>query len=194
LRQETNYPWDGTVTIQVMPEQPATFGLRLRIPGWCRSARVQVNGEAVNLTELLEQGYVRVERLWQPGDVVTLDLAMPIERLLAHPDIQANQGCIALQRGPLIYCLEQCDHAEPLHRFVLPPSAELTNHFEPDLLGGVVVLRGTAEAMIETDWEGVLYRSEPPVTRPCPITAIPYFAWDNRQPGPMRVWLRAGVS
>jgi DUF1680 family protein len=190
LRQDTNYPWEGTVTIQVTPKQPATFGLRLRIPGWCRSASVQVNGQAVDLTEQMEQGYVRVERLWQSGDVIKLGLAIPIEQLSAHPEVQVDQGHITLQRGPLIYCLEQCDHAEPLHRLVLPSTTALTSQVEPDLLGGVVVLRGTAAALVDTDWEDTLYRPHPPATRPVPITAIPYYAWGNREPGPMRVWLR----
>jgi hypothetical protein len=192
LRQETNYPWDGTVTIEVTPEQPATFGLRLRIPAWCRSAGVRVNGVTVNPADLMAQGYVRLERLWQPGDVVTLDLAMPVERLSAHPDVQADQGCVTLQRGPLIYCLEQCDHAEPLHRLTLPSTAALTNHVEPGLLGGVVVLRGSAAALVDTDWTDTLYRPQPPATRPVPLTAIPYYAWGNREPGAMRVWLPAG--
>lgn len=191
LRQETNYPWDGTVTIQVAPERPATFGLRLRIPGWCNSASVTLNGAAVNLTDRLEQGYARLERLWQPGDVVKLDLSMPIERLSAHPEIQVDQGHVALQRGPLIYCLEQCDQTEPLHRLVLPPAAVLTSQFEPDLLGGVVVLRGTAAALDDADWVDTLYRPHPPATRPAPLMAIPYYAWANREPGAMQVWLRA---
>ncbi|GAB4437484.1 MAG: hypothetical protein Fur0044_34360 [Anaerolineae bacterium] len=108
--------------------------------------------------------------------------------------MQVDQGHIALRRGPLIYCLEQCDQTEPLHRLVLPSTADLSSHVEPDLLGGVVVLRGTAAAMVGTDWEDTLYRPQPPDTRPAPITAIPYYAWDNREPGAMRVWLRACTS
>jgi DUF1680 family protein len=191
LRQETDYPWNGTVTLQVTPEQPVTFGLRLRLPGWCRSAAVQINWKPVNVT-VLEQGYIRLERLWQPGDVVTLDLTMPVERLSAHPEVQADQGHVALQRGPLIYCLEQCDHPEPLHRLALPSTAALTSHFEPNLLGGVVVLQGTAAALVDTDWADTLYRPHPPTTLPTPLNAIPYYAWDNREPGLMRVWLREG--
>jgi hypothetical protein len=189
LRQETNYPWAGTVTIEVTPEQLATFGLRLRIPGWCRSASARVNGQEVNLTDRLKQGYIRLERLWQLGDVVTLDLSMPIEQLSAHPDIQADQGCVALQRGPLIYCLEQCDQTKPLHRLALPSTAALTGQLEPDLLGGVVVLRGTAAVLDNTDWKETLYRPHPPATQPAPITAIPYYAWGNREAGAMRVWM-----
>jgi len=190
LHQETDYPWEGKVAVRVVPEQPGTFGLRLRIPGWCRSAGVQVNGEDISLTNRLAHGYIRIERLWQPGDVVTLELPMPIERLSAHPDIQADQGQIALQRGPLIYCLEQCDHAQPLHRLVLPSTAALTGQFEPELLGGVVVLRGTATSLDTSGWKDALYRPHPPAVHPTPITAIPYYAWDNRAPGAMRVWIQ----
>jgi DUF1680 family protein len=193
LSQQTNYPWEGTISLKVSPEQPARFGLRLRIPGWCRSARLQVNGEEISLAEGLEQGYARLERLWQPGDVVTLDLAMPIERVSAHPDIQADQGRVALQRGPLIYCLEQCDQAEPLGRLVLPADAALTPEVEADLLGGVVVLRGTGAALDVAGWEDKLYQPEPPASRPVSITAIPYYAWGNREAGPMRVWIPAGL-
>jgi DUF1680 family protein len=194
LRQETNYPWEGRVSLQVTPEQPATFGLRLRIPGWCHSANVRVNDEAVDLAGVSEQGYARIERLWQPGDVVTLDLDMPVEQVSAHPDVQASQGCVALQRGPLIYCLEQCDHDEPLSRLVLPSTAGLTSQLEPNLLGGIVVLRGTGAALMDTDWEDTLYRPHPPATQPASIMAIPYYAWDNREPGPMRVWIRVDTS
>ena len=144
----------------------------------------------LSITNRLEHGYVRIERPWQPGDVVTLEVPMPIERLSAHPDIQADQGQIALQRGPLIYCLEQCDHVQPLHRLVLPSTAALTGQFEPDLLGGVVVLRGTAASLDTSGWEDALYRPHPPAAHPTPITAIPYYAWDNREPGPMQVWIQ----
>jgi DUF1680 family protein len=124
---------------------------------------------------------------------VTLDLAMPVERLSAHPDVQVDQGHVTLQRGPLVYCLEQVDHIEPLHRLVLSPSVALTSQMEPDLLGGVVVVRGTAGALVDEDWENALYRPDPPVSRPTPLTAIPYYAWGNREPGAMLVWLPACV-
>jgi hypothetical protein len=192
LHQQTNYPWDGTVTIEVTPAQSARFGLRLRIPGWCRSARLQVNGQTLALAEHMAHGYARVERLWQPGDTVKLELAMPVERLSAHPEVRVDQGHIALQRGPLIYCLEQGDQSVPLHRLVLAATATLTGQVEPELLGGVVVLTGEAAALVDSDWEDTLYRPQPPATRPTPIRAIPYYAWGNRQAGAMAVWLRAG--
>ncbi|MDQ2886279.1 MAG: glycoside hydrolase family 127 protein [Chloroflexota bacterium] len=194
VRQETNYPWNGNIALSFAMDEPASFVLRLRIPGWCRDARLLVNGEAFAITDHLEQGYVRVERVWQPGDRVELTLAMPVERVYAHPEVSQDAGLVALQRGPLIYCLEAADVVAPLQRIVVPQTAELTSHFEPELLGGMTVIRG--EALIENsaDWADELYRSRLPSLDTGTITAIPYYAWDNRQPGEMRVWLREGGS
>jgi hypothetical protein len=192
LRQETRYPWEGRVTLRFEMERPAAFGLKLRIPGWCRQATLSVNGEPVEITPSLERGYVRVERLWRPADQVRLELAMPVERIHAHPDVRQNAGQAALQRGPLVYCLEAVDHAVPLQRILLPHDAQLSTYFEPDLLGGVTVIRGEALAAETSDWHETLYRAQAPMLNPCALTAIPYYAWDNRQPGQMRVWLPLG--
>ena len=189
LRQETRYPWDGHVSIHVDPEQPAQFGLRLRIPGWCKNANVQINDEPVETTGKIERGYLRLERRWQPGDRVSLDLAMPVEHMHAHPDVEADAGCVALQRGPLVYCLEAVDNIVPLHRIFLPDQAELSGTFNPDLLDGVTVISGNALNAGTEDWGDTLYRAEKPEMQSCTITAIPYYAWDNRAPGAMRVWI-----
>lgn len=189
LRQETNYPWGGDVTIQVGVDAPATFTLRLRLPGWCSAPRLTLNGEPVDLTSALEGGYARISRVWRDGDVVSLELPMPAERVYAHPDVRADVSCAALRRGPLVYCLEQVDHTMPLRRVLLPPQADLTARFEAELLGGVVVLEGNGTVLADAGWEDTLYRTAPPETRPCAIRAIPYYAWDNRTPGPMTVWV-----
>lgn len=189
LAQETRYPWDGTVTLQVQPDAPCVFGLRLRIPGWCRGAQARVNGAVVDVEE--QQGYIRIERQWQAGDTVALHLPMPIDYVYAHPDVVADTGQVALQRGPIIYCLEQVDHALPLHRIMLLDRSRLSARFEADLLGGVTTLTGSATALDDADWQGQLYRAAPPSTLSCAIRAVPYFAWDNRAPGAMRVWIHA---
>jgi DUF1680 family protein len=189
LCQETRYPWEGRVTLRFEMAGPAAFGLKLRIPGWCHSARLSVNGQPAELAPSLDRGYARLERTWHPDDQVQLELAMPVERISAHPDVRQDAGQVALQRGPLVYCLEAVDHAVPLQRIILPQQAQLSSHFEPDLLGGVNVIRGEALAAESSDWNGILYRSQGPVLKPCTLTAIPYYAWDNRQPGQMRVWL-----
>jgi uncharacterized protein len=189
LRQETRYPWDGAVKITVELERPAQFGLRLRIPGWCAAPRVSVNGTPVDLTADVENGYLRIERTWQSGDHVDLDLPMPVERLYAHPAVAADVGQVALRRGPLIYCLEQTDHDVPISRIALPETAELAAQFEPELLGGVVTVTGSALAFDDAGWKDALYRTTPPATQPSTIKAIPYYAWDHRAPGAMRVWV-----
>jgi len=192
LRQESRYPWDGRIRITLEPDRQATFDLALRIPGWCRKARLLVNGEEVDDAPV-RRGYVYVRRHWRRGDVIELELDMPVERVYAHPSVRQTAGCVALQRGPIVYCLEGVDHPFPLHRVVLPASASLKTEYEPDLLGGVVAIY--ADALLEDDaaWQGEgaeLYRTEPPARNRVRIKAVPYYAWDNRAPGEMRVWIR----
>jgi len=192
LRQETRYPWDGRVTIQMDTERPTSLGLNLRIPGWCRDARLSVNGEPVEIASRLDRGYVRLERRWGPHDRVTLELAMPVERVYAHPDVRQDVGQVALQRGPLIYCLEQVDHPVPLQRIVLPRDAPLSSRFEASLLGGVTVITGEALVADTSGWDRTLYRTQRSDLKHCDMIAVPYYAWDNRQPGGMQVWLPVG--
>jgi DUF1680 family protein len=191
LRQATRYPWDGAVTLRVELERPAQFGLRLRIPGWCAAPRVSVNGTPVDLAANIEGGYLRIERAWQSGDLVALDLPMPVERLYAHPAVAADVGRVALRRGPLVYCLEQVDHDVSLSRIALPDGAELAAQFDPELLGGVAAIAGSAVALDDGGWEGALYRTTPPAVQACAIRAIPYYAWDHRAPGAMQVWTQS---
>ncbi len=114
---------------------------------------------------------------------------MPVERVYAHPEVGQDVGVAALQRGPLIYCVEQVDQAEPVQRLRLPAGAALSNRFEPGLLGGVAVITGAALAVDEGDWDGQLYRTQRPSLHPATLTAIPYYAWDNRAAGAMQVWV-----
>src|SRR5207244_4169495 len=135
--QQTNYPWDGDVHIKVNPNNPAQFNLALRIPGWCRDFKLEVNGKPVSVSPT--KGYVLISREWALGDEVTLRLAMPVERVAAHPHVRQDVGCIALQRGPIIYCLEQADNGAQLASVVVPRDAHLTAAFDKDLFGGVRV-------------------------------------------------------
>lgn len=193
LRQETTYPWEGAIQLSLEMDEPCVFVLSLRVPGWSSQARLNVNGENVPIEPALQKGYVRIERCWQSGDSISLHLEMPVERVYAHPDARVNAGRVALQRGPLIYCLETIDNPVPLHRLSLPTSAALEPHFVPTLLGGVTVIRGTAQALETGDWSGELYRMAPPRRVPHPLVAIPYYAWDHRQPGEMCVWINEAL-
>jgi DUF1680 family protein len=190
LRQQTRYPWDGAVHIEVELEQAATFTLKMRIPNWCDAPALYINGEPLELSGILDRGYTKIERVWQSGDQIELQLPMEVRRVYAHPAVLADEGCVTLQRGPMIYCLEATDNTVPLHLLALSRTASLQDRYEPDLLGGVVTLHGLALYNEESGWESTLYRAEPPQQSETQFTATPYFAWDNRQPGAMRVWIR----
>jgi hypothetical protein len=187
LQVKTDYPWEGKVTLELSPATRTKFALRLRVPGWCQNASVAVNRQAVK-TPSIQRGYLVLDREWKRGDRVELNLPMPIQRVAANPKVKADQGLLAIQRGPIVYCLEQCDQAVPLSGLWLPPDAALKATREPGLLGGVVTITGEARAASEQPWHRSLYQPAAPVSR-FALKAIPYYAWDNRQPGPMKVWL-----
>lgn len=183
LVQETNYPWDGGITLVVAPEPPGEFTLYLRIPGWCEEPfRLAVNGEGV-ASPTVRNGYVELRRHWQQGDVVRLDLPMPVRRVYADPRVRANVGRVALARGPIVYCVEQADHPDGVRNLSLPRDAVLEPAYEAELLQGVVVIRGEALALTGRDEAGA-----PQVGR-VPFQAIPYCTWNNRGRGEMVVWL-----
>ena len=189
LVQETNYPWDGNVSITVNPENECTFTLALRIPGWAKGAVVKVNGEIVDHTPLMKNGYVYINRSWKENDQVELALPMVVERIQSNPRVRHNVGKVALQRGPVVYCLEQVDNGENLHGILLPRDAELKATFEPELLDGVVVISGEGERIDQSNWNNSLYRPVHDHTTPVQIKAVPYYAWCNREPGEMLVWV-----
>lgn len=203
LTQTTEYPWQGSIRLQVRPETAMSFELRLRIPGWARERPVPsdlyryeppdadaglapfvilVNGERV-AADTLDRGYLSIRRRWMAGDVVELHLAMPIRRVVAHEMLEDDRGRVALERGPIVYCVEHADMATGhTHDLVLPDDAPLASEHRPDLLGGVTVIRGSAVS-VRRNADGTL--SQVPVE----LTAIPYCVWAHRGRGEMDVWL-----
>ncbi|MEN6450006.1 MAG: beta-L-arabinofuranosidase domain-containing protein [Thermoguttaceae bacterium] len=169
LIQETDYPWDGRVKLTVEPGKPEEFTVALRVPGWCRGAKVAVNGAPVTSVET-KKGYARLRRLWNAGDVIQLDLPMPVERIEANPKVQADLGRVAIQRGPIVYCLEAVDNGGSLKDVVLARDPKFTIEPRRDLLGGVTVITGLGRDGRK-------------------VTAAPYYAWDHRAAGEMAVWL-----
>ena len=186
LRVTTEYPWDGKVVLSPEITTPQRFKLNLRVPGWCEGATVRINGRAV-AKPAVDRGYLVLDREWKKGDRVQLDLPMPVQQTVANPNVKADAGMSALQRGPLVYCLEGADNDVPFAALYLPAGAALEAKKEPRLLGGVVAVRGEAEISTPQDWDRRLYQAMAAVKR-TPITAIPYYAWDNRAAGPMQVW------
>jgi DUF1680 family protein len=210
IEQATSYPWDGRVTLTLTPEVDGqTFGLHLRVPGWASDApfptplysysdgkrierpTLQVNDGQVDLPAS-DGGYAVVPaREWRRGDTVTLDLPMPVRRVVANKKIEANRGRVALMRGPIVYCIEWPDVAGgQVHNLVLPDDNALSTAFRNDLLGGVQVVTGSAyriREVAEAQKEGG--RKRLPVMEEVTFTAIPYYAWAHRGPGEMAVWL-----
>ncbi|MEP7292942.1 MAG: beta-L-arabinofuranosidase domain-containing protein [Chloroflexota bacterium] len=191
VEQQTNYPWDGEILLTLTLSEAATFALALRIPDWCHTYKLEVNGAPVEAT--VTRGYAQIQRTWQNGDQVLLSLSMPVERMAPHPEIRQDAGQIALQRGPVIYCLEEVDNGSHLANVAIPANAELEASFDANLFGGVGVITGDAVRSEPADWKGGLYqpKSQLQETRtPLTFKAIPYCFWANREPGEMRVWVR----
>lgn len=181
LKQTSNYPWDGDVTVNVDPAAATTFSIKLRIPGWEASGNytVKVNGQDVDKT--LDKGYVTINREWKAGDKITLNLPMDIQRVKADSRVVADVDRVALQRGPLVYCLEGAENNNiDVNSYVIKPDVNLTAEYKPDLLNGVTVIKGTAEAGKVNDYKTTDF------------TAIPYYAWNNVKDGgtSMVVWAR----
>jgi DUF1680 family protein len=189
LSQHTDYPWDGVVCLQIAPEQPVQFTLKLRFPGWCREGRLYLNGEYIAYESHLENGYITLTREWQSDDELRLQWLMPVTRVYAHPQVKADHGKVALMRGPLVYCLEEMDQSVALEDLRLLKDAGFDTSFDPHILEGMITLHGRALAIDREAWGKALYRDHPPKMKETTFTAIPYFAWDNREPGQMRVWL-----
>ncbi len=194
LRMETRYPWEGAVRLTVEESDGRSWPLALRIPEWSAGrAAVRVNGGPATATPD-GHGYLRLERPWRPGDTVELDLPMDARLIEPHPAIEATRGCLAIERGPLVYCVEQADQGDaPVAELELDPSRPMESRWAPELLEGVVVVRAPGFRVDESAWGGRLYRPFRPGAAPArqraELTAIPYFAWANRGPGAMRVWI-----
>jgi DUF1680 family protein len=175
LQQLSHYPWDGHIKLSVKPAQATDFALYLRLPAWCKGPRLSVNGRHLKEPGI-NNGYACLQRNWKSGDVIELSLPMPVQRIKADPRVQADAGRVALQRGPVVYCLEAVDNQGGLRNLIIPSSASLKVKWQPNLLGGVNVIKGSGLATSNGTAKSVTF------------TAIPYFAQDNRQAGEMEVW------
>jgi DUF1680 family protein len=190
LIQRTRYPWDGLVEVEVRPEGVDEFSLLLRAPGWSKPARVEVNGEGFGTAQ--PGSYFEARRRWREGDVVRVRFDMGPALVEAHPRVTCNTGRAAIRYGPLVYCLEQADNQHDVWDLAVVPGT-LKAEWKPHLLGGVVAVKGKALALDTGAWAGKLYAPLGEVQMPArevEFTAIPYYAWANREPGPMIVWVR----
>ena len=188
LSVESDYPWDGRVRLTV--HTPGEYGIAVRISGWCRGYELKVNGESVSSEPV--RGYVSLNRVWREEDMVELNLKMPVTLMRANPAVRADIGKLCVVRGPLVYSLEEADNGKDLHLLRLPLQTAFEVHDEPQLLGGIRTIRCNAFRRSKSFAEGQLYApvcgaEEMTETQ---LTWIPYFAWANREPGEMAVWIR----
>ncbi len=191
LNVTTDYPWNGSVAIDVQPEAETAFALKVRIPGWCRKYSLKVNNQTV--AALPEMGYVSIERTWSKGDRVELEMDMPVEFVKANPRIYEDVGKIAVARGPLVYCLEEADNTRNLHQIRLGDAKpeEFKIEWKGEKLGGIVELKSKGIRETDAGWDETPYSAFNTIeTVPTELTWIPYYAWANRDPGEMRVWIR----
>jgi hypothetical protein len=199
LNMNTDYPWQGRVTLTIAETDGSTWALRLRIPEWSQNVTLTLNGQLIE-TPTLESGYAALERAWQPGDAVTLALSIEPFMVEAHPRVDAVRGSLALQRGPLVYCLEAADHPGlNLMDVQLDETAPLQAAWREEAPpGGAMVVQASGYVLEADEWQNRLYRrlsSGGPPRRPATLTAIPYYAWANRGADAMRVWIpRAGIA
>ena len=166
LTQETDYPWDGSVKLTISTSQPLEKEIRLRIPNWCKTYDLSINGKRINVSE--EKGYAVIKD-WKSQDVIALDMDMPVEIVAADPHVKENFGKRVIQRGPLVYCMEEIDNPEYFDQIQLSPSTTFQTAFVSDILNGIKTIKTNGRAQS--------------------ATFIPYYAWDNRKAGKMRVWI-----
>ncbi len=190
IMQETKYPWSEEVKISISLDEEKEFSLLLRIPGWCENAKIYINRNEIDVYNNKVNGYIKLKRIWKNGDVVELILPMTIKRIKAHPNVRANMGKVAVQRGPVVYCLEEIDNGPNLHEIVLTSKSELKAEFNNNLLGGIITIDAKAERY-NSSWDEELYKANiESQYRPVNIKFIPYYAWANRTPGEMVVWIK----
>ncbi len=191
LTEQTRYPWDGRITIKLdAVDAKRPFAIHLRIPSWTRNASLTINGEPADVPTA--GSYTDVKRAWKAGDVIELDLPMPVRMIAADPRVRENRNQVAVQRGPIVYCLESTDlpagvRFEDVH---LRRESSWRVRYEPSLLEGVAVLETEGVAIETYDGSKGLYSDLPNSTaRSVAVRLIPYYAWNNRGEPKMTVWL-----
>lgn len=166
INQETDYPWDGKVKLTINAANPIEKELRIRIPGWCNEYSLSVGDKSINVK--LDKGYAVINN-WKPKDEIILNMVMPVETVAADPRVKQDIGKRAVKRGPLVYCMEEEDNPTDFDRLQISSSTLFAVINEPDMLGGIKMIRAASGQQL--------------------LSFIPYYAWDNRSAGKMKVWI-----
>ncbi len=198
LQMETNYPWEGSVKLTVQPKSKVKFAMYVRIPGWARGEAVPgglyqfadktvkpftltLNGKPVEYT--MDKGYAVINRDWKKGDQIELVLPMEVKQVVARPEVSQDQDRVALQRGPVVYCVEGADNGNQAWNMIVPEKTTFTTTFKPDLLDGITTIQFESPT-IEVGGDGTTV-----ATAKKTVTAIPYYSWCNRGQNAMQIWL-----
>jgi len=189
LIEKTNYPWEGNIEFEIKTE--GEYKIFLRIPSWTKGYTIKINGNKINTKEV-KNGYIEMENQWKEGDKINLELQMEIEIIESHPKVKDNVGKVAIKRGPIVYCMEQVDNPWGDPRYM--EIADYNLKAEPsEILEGIVIIKGKGKIVDSRIWENNLYLPKEEVKRnkkEVEFITIPYYAWANREKGPMTVWIR----
>jgi len=192
--QTTDYPWAGIIRLEVSPKKPTDFTMYVRWPSWATSMTASVNGLPVETRQNRSSSYLAVARKWTSGDVLTVEFPTPVRQTISNPRLADTYGRVALERGPLVYALEQIDQNNaPIGDIFLRPGTQITAEMKKDTLNGVILLKTQGQVTEKSLGEEPLYQpfaaAASRVRRPLPLTFVPYYAVGNREPSPMRVWI-----
>lgn len=188
IRQEGNYPWEGEIKITVQPVPDCACQIALRIPGWCENFEIQSDGKPIAYR--VEKGYAYLEKAVAKGEEIRLFLSMPAKLIQANPKVRADAGKAAIQKGPVVYCLEQEDNGENLSAIRLDAKSRFKTVRGAGLPGSIPAVMTKGYRTLEENWEGELYRPYVLREREIDVIAVPYFMWGNRNTGEMQVWIR----
>jgi DUF1680 family protein len=209
VKQSSEYPWNGDIKLQLEMSQNTAFKFAIRIPGWCKQASLTVDGVEMAIDELehdgyskqeghnkpksyiVQEGYIIINREFRNGSEIHLHLVMPVILMQANIQVRADQGKVAIQRGPVVYCIEEADNGNNIFDISLAADSEMEAVFEDNLLSGAVTIKATGFRRKENGYsKEVLYSPYTGEREKVSVKAVPYCMWGNREPGEMEVWIR----
>ena len=188
-----NYPWNERVEITLNADEPVQHTLALRIPDWCENACVELNGE--QFSGEVDKGYLHINRLWSTGDKIVLIMPMPVRRVYGNPLVRHLAGKVALQRGPVVYCLEEADNGSELHNLYIDSNSEFVEIEGSGIMTNKILIQARGQRQALSDSQNKpLYQFDRPMTQSAPqtLTFVPWFSWANRGEGEMRIWVSEG--
>lgn len=192
LEQNGNYPWQDSIQIDVSPTMPLRTKIALRIPDWCHSPILFINDQQQELESIISQGYAEIDRIWKAGDRIRLSLPMDVMVIRGNPLLRHADGKIAIQRGPLVYCIEEQDNGAELHNIRLDSTTKFETFTGNGLFAGKTLIKADSVRIGSQDAQLLplySYNQPKPETKKQELILIPYFTWANRSLGEMRVWI-----